>query len=156
MLKLEPDNANVRAKQALLLSAVNYRGERVAVVPAPQVSAPAAVNQEAEVVAAIQEWANAWSARDVAAYLDFYSPDFRTPHNMSRSAWEAERRRRLTGKSFIQVAVRTPQVTIDGTKATAKFDQSYRSGHYSSNDHKTLVWEKQDGKWKIVREDSRK
>lgn len=155
-LKLEPDNANVRAKQALLMSSNNYRAERAAATQASHVSTPGAANQEAEVVAAIDEWAKAWSARDVAAYLDFYSPHFRPSHKMSRAAWEAGRRTRLKEKSSIEVTVQTPEVTIDGTKATAKFDQSYRSSRYSSNDHKTLVWEKQDGKWKIVREDSRK
>ena len=158
MLKLEPDNANVRAKQALLLSAVDYRGERAAAAPAAARTAAAAVvpNQKAEVVTAIHEWAEAWSARDVAAYLDFYSPDFRTPSNMPRAAWESERRARLKGASFIHVTVRAPEVSIDGTKATAKFKQRYRSDRASSSDRKTLTWEKRGEKWKIVREDSHK
>ncbi len=149
-LKLEPDNAGVRAKQALILSAIDSRGERAAAVTA------AAPNPEAEVMAAIDEWAKAWSARDVAAYLDFYSPDFRTPHRMPRAAWEAARRANLEEKSFIEVAVREPEVIFDGAKATATFRQSYRSDSFSSRDRKTLTWEKQNGKWKIVREDSRK
>jgi tetratricopeptide (TPR) repeat protein len=146
VLKLEPANADVRAKQALLASAANYGGEHAAGIP----------KQEAEVVAAIQEWAHAWSARDVGAYLAFYSPDFRTPGNIARADWEAERSARLKEASVISVAVRAPQVSVDGAKATATFDQSYRSDRIASNDHKTLVWEKRDDKWKILREDSRK
>lgn len=186
MLKLEPDNANVRAKQALILSAINYRAGRTPAAPAQSAQAPittpaaparweqapttaaasarraqapttaAAPGQEAEVVAAIDEWAQAWSARDVADYLDFYSPDFRTPHHMSRAHWEAKRRARLKEASFIDVEIQSPEVSIDGTKATTTFYQSYRSDRSSSRDRKTLIWEKQDGKWKIVREDSRK
>lgn len=146
VLKLEPANADVRAKQTLLASAANYGGEHGAGMP----------KQEAEVVAAIEAWAHAWSARDVGAYLAFYSPDFRAPGNMARADWEAERSARLKEAAVISVAVRAPQVTVDGARASATFDQSYRSDRGASNDHKTLLWEKRDGKWKILREDSRK
>jgi tetratricopeptide (TPR) repeat protein len=150
MLKLEPDNADVRAKQALLLSAIDRRDEPAAA------DATAVPNQKAQVVTAIQKWAKAWSARDVAAYLDFYSPDFHTPHNMPRADWEAERRTRLKKNSFINVAVGVPEVSIEGTTATATFYQRYRSKHFSSSDRKTLIWEKRGEKWKIVREDTSK
>jgi tetratricopeptide (TPR) repeat protein len=150
MLKLEPNNADVRAKQALLLSAIDYRGERASA------GAAAVPDQKAEIVTAIHEWAKAWSARDATAYIDFYSPDFRTPRNMSRAAWEAERRMRLKETSFIDVKVRAPEVSIEGTKATATFHQRYRSNRVSSSDRKTLIWEKRGEKWKIVQEDSRK
>lgn len=156
MLKLEPDNANVRARQALLLSAISSPAHGEHAAPAHASAKAAASNQEAEVVASIQEWAKAWSTRDVDAYLDFYSPDFHTPRNMSRADWEAERRARLKEMSYIDVTVREPEVSLDGTKATAKFRQRYRSNKISSNDRKTLIWEKRDGKWKILREDSRK
>lgn len=146
MLKLEPNNAEVRAKQALLQSAMNYGGERAAGVP----------RQEAEVVAAVNAWAQAWSARDAAAYLAFYSPAFRPPGDVPRAAWEAERGARLKEASVIHVALKAPKVTLDGAKATATFEQSYRSDRSSSKVQKTLVWERQDGAWKIVREDSRK
>ncbi|MTV41072.1 nuclear transport factor 2 family protein [Duganella radicis] len=145
-LKLEPNNGAARAKQALLLPALDYRGE----------AAPAAPGQEAEVVAVLQDWARAWSARDVAAYLAFYAADFHTPGNIPRASWEAERSARLRGAAAIHVTLRAPEVVLDGARATAKFDQSYRSDRISSNDRKTLLLEKRDGKWQILREDSRK
>ncbi|SFV13821.1 nuclear transport factor 2 family protein [Pseudoduganella namucuonensis] len=146
MLKLEPNNAEVRARQALLQSAMNYGGERAAGVP----------KQEAEVVAAVHAWAQAWSARDVPAYLAFYGRDFQPPGDIPRAAWEAERGARLKEASVIHVALKTPQVSLDGSRATATFEQSYRSDRSSSTVQKTLVLEKHDGAWKIVREDSRK
>jgi tetratricopeptide (TPR) repeat protein len=146
MLKLEPNNGEVRARQALVQSAISHGGGHAASVP----------RQEAELVAAVNAWAQAWSARDVAAYLAFYSPDFRPPGNVPRAEWETERGSRLKEAAVIHVAVRAPEVAIDGDKATVKFEQSYQSDRTSSSGHKTLVWEKRDGAWKIVREESRK
>jgi tetratricopeptide (TPR) repeat protein len=149
-LKLAPDNVNVRAKHALLLSAINHRGER------PATDGTSAGNAKVEVLNAIQEWAKAWSARDIAAYIDFYSQDFLTPHNRPRAKWEGERRARLKEASYIKVSIQDPEISIDGMKATATFIQHYRSDRSSSLDRKTITWEKRGEKWKIVREDSRK
>lgn len=178
MLRLEPDNAGVRAKQALLRSAIGGRDERVAAPatastgaaqPAPSQlargpahaaaearSADTPANAErAEVLAALQDWARAWSERDTAAYLDFYSAEFRPARRQSRTRWETERRARIDNKSFIEVQIGSPVVVIESGRARVQFDQSYKSDRINENGRKTLTWEKQDGKWKIVREEGR-
>ena len=168
MLQIEPDNATVRAKQALIRSAIGYRpGAATMTAAAPAAAAaaaaatdtaqrtapaePAAAAQE-EVLAALDAWAKAWSARDVGAYLDFYSTDFRIPGRQSRARWEAQRRARIEDKSFIEVQVLSPEIVVAGDTATAKFQQAYKSDRFSDSDRKTLTWKKQDGNWKIVRE----
>lgn len=171
MLRLEPDNANVRAKHALIRSAIGHRDERApavapAVTQASASAAPAVSSQlarpvaapggeRAEVMAALQEWAKTWSSRDVTGYLDFYSPDFRAPKRQTRSRWEAERRARIENKTFIDVQVLSPEILIESGTARANFYQTYKSDRFSSSDRKTLTWQKQDGKWKIVREEVR-
>ena len=47
---------------------------------------------------AVHAWADAWSRKDMKAYLGAYASDFDTPKGMSRKAWEQEREQRIAGK----------------------------------------------------------
>ena len=60
---------------------------------APAEKAPVAAG-EAEINKALTAWANAWSRKDVKAYLSYYASDFQTPKGMTRKAWETERAQR--------------------------------------------------------------
>lgn len=116
---------------------------------------PAPVNNDAErdvVLTTVRQWAKAWSARDVKAYLAFYSRNFDTPRGMSRKAWEAERHARIAGKGRINVTIASPQVSIKGNSATVSFRQTYESDRLTANSRKTLVLAKQGSKWQIVQE----
>lgn len=108
--------------------------------------------QREAVLAIVRQWAKAWSARDVKAYLSFYGNTFDTPRGMSRKDWEAERRARIAGKGRISVTVASPQVTIKGNTATVNFRQSYESDRLKANSRKTLVLAKQGNRWQIVQE----
>lgn len=126
-------------------------------VPAPDVAKPArpARQEQAEreaVLAAVNDWARVWSARDVKAYLNHYAPDFDTPGNQSRKAWAEERQARIAGKGRINVKIESPQVTVEGARATVKFRQVYTSDRLTANSRKTLVLVKQRGAWLIQKE----
>lgn len=107
---------------------------------------------EAEVSAAVQNWAAAWSRKDVKAYLAHYAPDFQTPNGMPRKAWETERQQRIEKPGKISVAVADVKVTINGDKATVKFRQDYKSASLNSSAGKTLVMIRSGGKWLIQQE----
>src|SRR5256885_8076363 len=68
---------------------------------APEKPAPAAAEKSADassdVLKTVNEWAQAWSKRDVDTYLGHYAKDFKTPAGESRSEWEQARRSRLAG-----------------------------------------------------------
>ena len=49
-----------------------------------------AANSE-DLIKAVRGWAEAWSKKDVDAYLAFYARDFKTPNGEPRSAWEKAR-----------------------------------------------------------------
>jgi tetratricopeptide (TPR) repeat protein len=100
----------------------------------------------------INGWAKAWSARDVKAYLSYYSNDFETPNGMSRKAWTEERQSRIADKGRIAVKVESPQVTIRGNSATVKFSQSYVSDRLRANSRKTMELTRNGGKWQIKQE----
>ena len=120
--------------------------------PAP---APVKPNNEAatrEAEAAVQNWVAAWSSKDLKAYFNAYGKDFDPAGGASRSAWEAERRSRIEGKSKISVRLEGLQVVVNGNKATAKFRQDYRANGIAISSRKTLDMVKVGSQWKIVRE----
>jgi len=117
--------------------------------PAP---AKAAGDANAEITNAIDLWAAAWSRKDVKAYLAAYAPDFKTPAGESRSAWDAERQKRINKPGAIQVSYENLRITVDGDSATAKFRQHYKSASLKTSSNKVLLMGKRDGKWQILQE----
>jgi tetratricopeptide (TPR) repeat protein len=111
----------------------------------------------AEVLKTVNGWAQAWSNRDVDAYLGYYARDFQTPSGESRADWEKTRRTRISGAKKITVGVGSPKVTLKGaSQATVTFRQAYQSDSFKAIGGKTLVLVKgADGRWQIQQEKSR-
>lgn len=138
------------AKQAALAAATPAKP---APSPAPAVPAKSVNNAAArDAEAAVQAWVSAWSNKDMKGYFNAYGKDFAPSGGASRSAWEAERRSRIEGKSRISVRLDGLQVTVSGSKATAKFRQDYRANGIAISSRKTLELSKQGDSWKITRE----
>jgi tetratricopeptide (TPR) repeat protein len=123
------------------------------VKPSPAVP-PKPVNDGAtrEAETAVQNWVAAWSSKDLKGYFSAYSKDFTPSGGGSHSAWEAERRSRIEGKSKISVRLEGLQVVVNGSKATAKFRQDYHANGIAISSRKTLELSKQNDGWKITRE----
>lgn len=122
--------------------------------PTPPTSKPAPVDtdQAKPVEAAIANWAQAWSNKDMGAYFAAYSSDFDTPGKQSRSAWEKDRTDRITGKSHIAVKLTELNVKVTGDEAVARFRQAYKADSLSVSSRKTLHLKKHGSKWLITRE----
>jgi Flp pilus assembly protein TadD/ketosteroid isomerase-like protein len=121
----------------------------------PAAEKPAATDAGAEVLAAVNAWAQAWSKRDADAYLSYYAKDFKTPGKESRADWEKTRRSRIGAAKTIKVAIGSPKVTMNGSnEATVVFQQNYQSDTFKSAGRKTLVMSKADGRWQIREEKS--
>jgi len=103
---------------------------------------------ETEVLA----WASAWSNKDLAAYLDAYSPNFTPPPGLSRSAWERDRRNKIMGKTNISVKLSEIKVTVDGDKAVVNFHQAYKANKLAVSSRKVLELQKNNIHWLITRE----
>ena len=125
-----------------------------AAAPAAQPKAEPAPSADArkDVETAVRNWAKAWAARDMKGYLSAYGRDFDTPGGVKRSAWEEERRQRITGKSKISVTVSNLNITVNGSKATAKFRQDYKANELAVSSRKVLELTKTGDRWLIVRE----
>jgi outer membrane protein len=120
---------------------------------APAQTAPDGAGKDPEkVLDTVQQWAKAWSARDTRTYLAFYSPDFKSADGRSRKAWEAQRRARIEGKKAIEVKVESPEVKVEGDKATVRFRQVYSADKVHATDHKTLELIRRGDSWLISRE----
>lgn len=128
---------------------------------APPAAAPAAVKPSKPAVAqpsgdpakALRAWAEAWSQKDVDAYLAAYAPDFQVPAGQNRKAWEKERASRIKKPGAISVSVEKIAVESNGTdKATVRFRQNYRSANLKSSAAKTIVFVRHNGRWLIQQE----
>jgi tetratricopeptide (TPR) repeat protein len=119
--------------------------------PAPAAKAPAG-DAKAEVAAAIADWAHAWSGKDVKGYLAHYAPDFELPAGDTRAAWEKQREERITRPKSIDVQAKVLSAQVNGSEATVKIRQSYRSDTLKSHTTKTLRLEKSGDRWLIKQE----
>ncbi|WP_344765772.1 L,D-transpeptidase Cds6 family protein [Actimicrobium antarcticum] len=124
------------------------------VKPEPKATAKAAASnaEQDEIAGVVNAWAKAWAAKDVPGYLNFYASDFQPANNQPRKAWTDDRRARIEGKGNINIKIESLKISVDGNTATAKFRQQYVSNQLRSNSPKTLVMEKQSGKWHIKQE----
>jgi tetratricopeptide (TPR) repeat protein len=128
-----------------------------AVEPPKPAPAAAAASDPAEVLKAVNGWAQAWSQKDAAAYLAFYAASFDPPGKESRADWEKTRRERVEAPKSISVAIESPKVTMRGSdQAVVSFRQNYRSDRLKSTSRKTLDMVKTDKGWQIEKEQSGK
>jgi Tetratricopeptide repeat/TPR repeat/SnoaL-like domain len=112
-----------------------------------------ASNPDAGILRRVKDWAQAWSAKDVDAYLACYAPAFKTPDGAPRAAWENERRARITGPRSIKVSIRNPKIVHhDDRRAAVVFQQTYRSDRFQGHTRKTLELVRIGDDWRIVEE----
>ena len=119
----------------------------------PPGASPAA-GGDVEILAAVNAWAAAWAKQDAKGYLAAYGKEFKVPGGKSRSSWEADRKQRIEAPKKIEVRIDSPVVKVDGSNATVKFRQHYKSNIVTANSSKTLVLSNSSGAWQIIDEKS--
>ncbi len=156
---LDTSNRAVRDKQGLIsqrnagIGAASGSVTADAAAPAPKASTTLAVADAASVNEALLAWAEAWSARDVTAYLAQYSPAFVPTYGLSRQAWAQQRRDRISHANHIAVRVLNPEtVQLGDHVVRVRFVQEYQSDTYSDQVNKVLEFRASSSGWKIVRE----
>lgn len=142
----------VVAPPAAKVPAVVATPAPAATVAAPAAAAVAGSGVKKEVETAVRNWATAWSAKNMDAYLGSYGKDFDPPGNVSRKIWEDDRRTRIMGKSRINIKLNDLSVSLNGNKATVKFKQAYSADSINVSSRKTLDLVKAGDRWVIVRE----
>ena len=149
------DDGSIPAEVAsAVMPEVSLPPENVLLAAEPSVAANP--DLAAAVLLAVQEWAAAWSAKDVHKFLAFYAPDFK-PEGMSRSDWEKQRADRIGRPRVTKVELSNIKVgVLDDTHAAVSFTQTYRSDRYQDVMLKTLQLEKIGGIWLIFAEQTDK
>ena len=163
-LKLDSSNAGAQNKLALVrdltgrlppaAAPATVAVAAAAPKPAPAAKpAPKAAPAGDDVIGVVNAWAQAWSRKDVDAYLGFYAKDFSTPKGEARADWEKQRRQRLLAPRSIAVSIEAARVSREGDAAKVTFRQDYKSDTFSSRGAKTLVLVRSDdGRWRIRQE----
>lgn len=143
----------------------------------PIVAAKAAESCSADAVTArVNDWASAWRHKDFDNYMRFYADKFAPEPPLTRMEWEKQRKARIVGYGKIDLELSNINVTCNGEKAQATFDQDYSVTKYklkkakdnmgceicnakriptkafTGKTNKTLDFEKINGQWQIVRE----
>lgn len=102
---------------------------------------------------AIASWLDAWSNKDpenyLGAYADSYVPEKK---GESRSEWAEAKKKRLLALKDVSVTHAGLNITVDGDRATVKFIQDYRAGKSHSSTDKILLMIKEEGQWRILKE----
>jgi tetratricopeptide (TPR) repeat protein len=166
-LQLDSSNSGAKNKLSLVRELVHEPTVVAAAKEPPKPKEPAkppvvvaekapekpTADSNAEVLKAVNGWAEAWSKKDANAYLSYYAEDFKTPGGEARPAWEKTRRERIATPKSIEVEVDAPKVTLRGNnEASVTFRQNYRSDKLTSSNTKTLELVKADGRWQIREE----
>ncbi|WP_410499195.1 tetratricopeptide repeat protein [Chitinibacter sp. S2-10] len=124
--------------------------------PSPTASSKPATSSEPQadskqVIASVQNWAEAWSRQNVTGYINNYSKNFKAPGG--RAAWEQDRQAKISAPKSIDVTVSDIKVEmLDETTAKVRLRQNYKSDRLSSSTVKTLVMEKSGSRW-LIREE---
>jgi len=108
-----------------------------------------------DILAVVEKWRSAWSARDLEGYFAAYAADFRVPARFASMAeWKRYKRRVIGSKKWIEIEITDAQVEIEADSRTAKvkFFQKFRSNSYNGDDHKVLELRFGPDGWKIVNE----
>ncbi len=152
LAKAEPAKAAPPAATVKPATAPAATSAAAAAAPAAPATPAAASDDKAGVVAALEDWAQAWSRKDVRGYLAHYAPDFEVPKGRSRSAWEKERAERIAHPKSIDVGVKVNNIRFNGDEATVTMRQSYRSDALKTNSTKTMKLVKHGDRWLIKQE----
>ncbi|MEY3411212.1 MAG: hypothetical protein RL593_788 [Pseudomonadota bacterium] len=99
----------------------------------------------------VVSWSNAWRSKNVTEYLGYYSNQFK-PEGLSKKAWLAQRKQRLSKQGEIKLSIENVIVRIEGKQAFAEFIQHYSATGYSDHVVKVLSFERTQNEWMIVRE----
>jgi len=147
----EPAKAAADAKKS---DSVSKKAVNEVANSAPTSSAPAK-GAEDELSAAVNNWAQAWSAKDLDRYFASYGASFQPAKGQSRKAWEEQRKERIKKPSKISVSLSKINISVaDSNNARVRFKQSYRADGKPIQTTKTLIMKKEGDNWYIQQENA--
>lgn len=135
-------------------SVPNESASEVSITPAEPVALPNNDDEDkTAVINRVNNWAHAWSQKDVKGYVASYAPNY-APKGQTHDQWENTRKQRILEKNKIDVKVKNVQVELMGNdRAKARFTQHYEAGKLKTSTRKTMILKKTDSNaWRIEEE----
>ena len=91
------------------------------------------------VTARVNDWASAWRHKDYDNYIKFYADKFSPEPPLTRDAWQKQRKARLLTPQKINLDIANLNVSCDGDRAKATFDQDYSQTAYKLQKSKNAL-----------------
>jgi tetratricopeptide (TPR) repeat protein len=120
---------------------VGTYGSNANAANAPNSQAPSSNKRgsaNADIVASVMSWAEAWMQKSPDNYFSHYSAAFEPFDGVSRSVWEQKKRTTIENATFIQVDLKILSIQQDAQAATVEILQTYRSDSFSDRGRKEL------------------
>ncbi len=106
-----------------------------------------------KILESVNNWSQAWSAKNLDKYFASYGSNFKPPKGESLKTWEVQRRERINRPEKISVELSNITIkSIDSNNAKVHFKQSYRAGSKPIYTSKTLIMKKSGDNWFIEQE----
>ncbi len=122
--------------------------------PAAQPPQGSAENSIDVVLTQFLDWLESWQKKQMDAYFSFYSNQF-MGDGVPYKDWQKDRSQFLKQNNGIVVEVNDVIIQEKGDTIEMTFIESFKSDSFSDIRQKVLIWKKEGGEWKIVRESSK-
>lgn len=113
----------------------------------------AAGGPEAEVRAALANWAAAWSAQDTERFFAAYAGAFQPADGLSRQDWRSWKADQIEAPRWVSVELGEVEIQmLDEDRAIAVFNQRYSSETAAETSDRVMELQKTEDGWLIVAE----
>ncbi len=99
----------------------------------------------------IEKWRTAWANKDIEAYINCYSPSFKSG-NLNRDEWRAKKIQLNKKYNYITVNIRNIDIEWTSGGANVTFQQTYKSDQLQNSGTKTLQLVNKKNRWMIENE----
>lgn len=100
----------------------------------------------------IFKWINAWQSKDLAGYISYYSPEFRSG-KLDYHGWRAKKTKLFKKPGVIFLEISNLLIFIEGKEAKVSFLQDYTDAYLADVGEKNMKLIKLNDSWKIIAEE---
>jgi murein L,D-transpeptidase YafK len=100
----------------------------------------------------IFKWINAWQSRDLAGYMSYYSPEFRSG-KLDYHGWQVKKTKLFKRPGVIFLEISNLLIFIEGKEAKVSFLQDYTDAYLADVGEKNMKLIKLNDSWKIISEE---
>ena len=100
----------------------------------------------------IYKWINAWQSKDLAGYMSYYSPEFRSG-KLDYHGLRAKKTKLFKKPGVIFLEISNLLIFIEGKEAKVSFLQDYTDAYLADVGEKNVKLIKLNDSWKIIAEE---